>query len=739
METIRSVTPDKNIYCMAPNQYAAGIKELCEQYGGHFHNTGYMGGFWAEDLPMLMRSSDLPFSLEPGGPAPDVKVFRRMMGFYLTEGINAIHYFIHVGNILWDPEIKAYFEKILPAIKMLGAAHMPKAQAAMLLSGSNEILASYPWERDFSLMLPGGYFNWKFNEYMLDKYQFDAVTENDFAGGNASAYRMVIDTNTSIMSEETVSSIEKWIRNGGVFVTFIQTGRHTPTVKDAWPISRISGYDVTAVSSYNKEAEPDRWRKLSFAPGQTVFDPAQWNLSDVKAAGLTLKKREGDCSDLLLWEEGTVAAGMRPLGKGYIVTLGPNFSRNVIWHGWSARSIKMLEQLMSYFKIEQIPGYPSNPDKVLVRHSVSNNGFYDLWTLWNRDEKQEMTTDLLFRNGEKPGSCRDLLSGAEVPAENGKIAGLKIPPLETRVLVTPRKDGMDAAANWFKLQRNWWRGTAGSHAKIPEVAAPDTLELGDNWRYREIRDGEDVLSMTQPGYDDAAWAKGDLGPWAFPEEINSSRLLFRKSFTVPATWKQGEIRFFLRSWFASTHTGKMRIYLDGKEFLNPSDNNGVNGLAVDKSLQAGKTYLLAVDVSSKGQICGPRGTAFLSHTPEPASRQDLGGQWQACRDMLNYDKQVQLPGAWNQWSARRTVKIDATHSQEQVYLHMTTDPGIIGVLINGRWLRRHHHMIGDVTFLNMTPWIKFGQDNEIEVVRWNGSGRGRVDEINLYYYKKDLK
>ena len=81
---------------MAPDSMHAEVKRLCELYGARFHNTGYMGAFWAELLPALMRSSDLPFTLEPGGPAGDLAGFKKQIGLYATEAIQAIHYFIHI-------------------------------------------------------------------------------------------------------------------------------------------------------------------------------------------------------------------------------------------------------------------------------------------------------------------------------------------------------------------------------------------------------------------------------------------------------------------------------------------------------------------------------------------------------------------------------------------------------------------------------------------------------------------
>ncbi|MCF7676498.1 MAG: hypothetical protein K9M97_14205 [Akkermansiaceae bacterium] len=59
-EAIREVDPDRSVVCMAPDAFMSGMEELCQDYGGHFHNTGYMAGWWAEQLPMMMRAADLP-------------------------------------------------------------------------------------------------------------------------------------------------------------------------------------------------------------------------------------------------------------------------------------------------------------------------------------------------------------------------------------------------------------------------------------------------------------------------------------------------------------------------------------------------------------------------------------------------------------------------------------------------------------------------------------------------------
>ena len=42
MEMIRQIQPDKPIVLMAPNQFADVIKVAAEDWGGSFHDTGFM-------------------------------------------------------------------------------------------------------------------------------------------------------------------------------------------------------------------------------------------------------------------------------------------------------------------------------------------------------------------------------------------------------------------------------------------------------------------------------------------------------------------------------------------------------------------------------------------------------------------------------------------------------------------------------------------------------------------------
>ena len=59
MEMIRQAAPNQGITLMSPDAYADGVKSLAETYGGEFHNTGYMAGFYA-DYPAIADARRRP-------------------------------------------------------------------------------------------------------------------------------------------------------------------------------------------------------------------------------------------------------------------------------------------------------------------------------------------------------------------------------------------------------------------------------------------------------------------------------------------------------------------------------------------------------------------------------------------------------------------------------------------------------------------------------------------------------
>ena len=143
---------------------------------------------------------------------------------------------------------------------------------------------------------------------------------------------------------------------------------------------------------------------------------------------------------------------------------------------------KMFIRLLDYFKVARVPatvkgvdnaaysttvpgGVPP-PDKhakaMMFRHYLSNNGLYDIWSLWNSTKNPE-TIELTLDKNNKAAWAIEVKTGAKLPLEAFKK--LEFQPLETKCFMTPRNDLAQAASEWFTLQRNWWRGVAKPEMK----------------------------------------------------------------------------------------------------------------------------------------------------------------------------------------------------------------------------------------------------------------------------------
>jgi hypothetical protein len=720
-EMIRQVDPNRPITFMSPDSYAGIIKPVCEDLGGLFHNTGYMAGMWANFHCMEMASSGLPTDLEPGSGAVDVPDFKRFLGRWSTEGIQGVDYFQHIGDIEWRDGIREYFHKSQNLWHLIGKYHTPPAQAAMLHSDRLQRLLGFPWQPEAGGSLAAGHWPVRINEWLLADFPLDEVLEVDFQRGNAAAYRVILDTNTCLMDEPIVEQIEKWVRAGGIFVTYGETGRHSSTHLDSWPICRLSGYRVLEV------APRGRNQTFSPAPAQPVFQASDdWAVHSHGANVLVLKKEQPECRDLLLWQDGTVAAGMRPLGQGFVIQLGT-----------TGESRRLLSAILDWAKIQRIP---AAAEGLLMRHFVSNNGLYDVWALWN-DKDSPRTADLLIRNGLPLASAWDVEAGQSLPAGSDpsgvRLAGLQFDAWQTRVFLTPRLDIAAAPAAWFQLQRRWWKGTATPGKPLPNLPSKLTVDLTDDWAFRPLpAEQTDVASLVDPQLDDSAWQRMPLGTFNIPDHPDLRHALLRKRFTVPAAWNAGRVTLWVQSWNSDTFLDAGRVFLDGQP-LGPALRSGIAGSDVAGVLRSGTTHVLAIEVSGPEKMpLGVRGPAWIAYHPEPAARVDLSGPWEISTDGLRYALPAPLPGPLVGKAARRTVKIDACHASRNVVVHAVAENyALAGVLVNGRFVLRFRHNIGAEINLNITPWVKFGQDNELILV--SNGGKGTLREISLEFHAQE--
>jgi hypothetical protein len=738
IEMIRQVDADRPIDVMAPDAYADGVKTLAKMYGVNFKNTGYMAAFWADFLPAVMRGAGLPCSVEPGGPAQDLPTLKTMLGNWSTEGIQGVDYFQHIGTILWNPELKDFFERNLNLFKLIGKYHAPPAEVAALYSVRPHTL-TVPWNIDPSRNLDSGYFTWNVRANLRGLYESDGITESSFEEGDASKYKVIFDTNTSFMDEKLRADIEKYVSDGGTFVSFVETGRHSSSHPDVWQLSQLTGYEVLPSAPSEGDRDTETVRRLKPAHGQSIVTD---RLGKSMTYGASLKRIASDAQDILVWNDKTVAAGIRPIGKGYLVTIGCRFSDLRIpdrvadmERSASDPLTLLLKSILAWRGVTPVAAdFGPNNRSVILRHFLSNNGLYDVWVLFNQDSQHPASGSLSFPEKTSPTWGYQVVSGDKMEIEKGKLP-LSLAPLETAAFLTPRYEITGAPADWFALQRGWWQGTVAPPAsKLPPVSPRLSLDLGQDWSFHPLADGDSAEAFVGADVNDSAWEKMPLGVWNLPKHRDVRRAILRRTFVVPEQWGPGEISLWIQGEKDPTFIDSARIWVDGK-LLRDWTATGLAGETAGGIFKPGSSHALAMEITGSGTLNGTRGTAWLWYRPKPEDSLDLSGEWHAGNDLLHFDEAITLPGMYDAFALRKIVELPAQKEGLNVVLAVQAGEGLGGIIFNGKFLARVSGATGERFDFNVTPWVKLGQANEIELLHSRGPGKGEIKSVSLDFYK----
>lgn len=725
VEMIRQIDPDRSINFMAPSEDAGPITEICKEYGCVFHDTGGMAGNWGDVNTLMMTGAGLPATAEPGNGAPNVNDFQAFWGRWLTEGLNGVHYFQQLGEIIWNPPVLALFEKNRRMYEAIGKYHVPFAEVAILYSTRNMRLTYFPWDSDLTNRWQRGGYESSFNPafLLMDFCPRVGISDEALSAALADRYRVVVDTNTTFMNEDVLAGIESYVRAGGVFIARGETGRHGEVEPDAWPISKLTGYAMQKINMYGTGAA------LQLVPGQNVLSDTE--LNGARGGGPSFKKAAPGCVDLVLWSDGSTAVGMRPLGKGWIVTFAPAF-------GGNRPETLMLRQLVSHFGAKnRVPATVAGRPGLRFRHFIGNTGLQDVWILFN-DADNAVTTELTFLPGVHPPKLTDIVTEEAIeitrdPAGD-TVRGIALGPRQTVMYVSPRTDVAASPLEWVTLQRGWWQGTKtppAKHLPTPAEQQRFTLDLAEGWAYKrqDSLTEEQAAALAQPGIDDHAWERRNPEIWLTANDHQAKRIILRRRFTVPAHWTNGPI--YLNT---SGNVNGARTFLDGKPLFDGRKlwDGGIVGGA-DGLLKPNASHVLTLDVTGNDPLIGAKGPFWLAYVPDPLGRQDLSGQWTSYSSELHAVGPVTLPGKLSKVAfVSRKVVVDRAHAGRNVLIYArNVGGGIYAVLTNGKRIDGG----GPYFLMNITPFIHFGEENTIEL-GVSANEDMTMTEIELRYYDK---
>ena len=713
VEAIRRRDPDKFIKLYAPGAITDVMKSLAQDYGCYFHDTGGMGGNWSDELPSLMRSSGMPSSAEPGNHAYTVPQLRSAFGHWLTEGLNQIDYFPDIGQIMWIPDQRAWYEAHQPILHLLGKYHYPDAEVAVLAGVRAHRLTGFPWDH-FDLPILWNTRSRGLGTWGSIPNPRDVINESDIMRGSVGKYKVIIDDATLVMDDSLIDKIEQWVRAGGIFITQGQTGRHSPEKADAWRINRLTGYLPIGDNDNSR---------IAAIPGQPIFTDPAWSKVDknglpvLGGAGLYLQKVTPECQDILKWT-GTagIAMGVRPLGKGKVITMGSPMANPAV--GWP--------ELLKWCGIT-MPDPPAAPGCRVV-HFVSNNGLYDVYILWAEHITDPTTVTLTMPGAQT--AMLDVLTGATLTgsAADGHVqfAGLKVEPLDIYAYMAPRQAISAAPLAWLKLQRDWWAGTK-KPAPTPALKPwRNTLALDTDWAFEPVpADTKDLTPLVAPALDDKEWTRMDMGIW-YPKFPNTTRGIFRKRFTIPARWiGSGENWLWIRGQSPGVPTlppNKMQVFLDGLPVTG--GEHGYIAANLTDRLTPGQ-HTLVVETDTLSVVGGINGNVWIEHIPEPASRQSLSGDWGS----------AQLPGPTKpdgKLERQFTPTSPGNSNRAMFYVEVVGGNIIPSMYLNGRLMNRD--FAGTHALVDVTPYLRWGQPNTVILNLMYPSQHSAVKTVELRYY-----
>lgn len=755
VRAIRAIEPDKPIIQMAPHRYVTDIKEIARKYGTRFHDTGSMGAFYSDWLPGQMRSMGAPFSLEPGGPAKDLNGFRRIMALWIAEGVNAIHYFIHAGDILWNPEIKAEFERMMPLIHRLGQKRQMRAPIAFLEDTEVRILDEFP---STPVIRPRGWESlWTAFQFVFSAWETDHITPGDFSAGIAQKYPVIIDLNTSVMSMKLAREIEAYVRNGGTFISLWRTAWHTPDRAAAHPLAKAAGCAAEQWSVY----DPKTGDVLPAMKNGGIRSSAgvTFDRDFVKTCGardgqrdgcrlwLTIPQDDPSLTILARWADGGAAAVERRLDNGRFVTIG---YRIATYNGHEL--IPYLLRAKARKRLLQVASDSTGARSLRPRAWVSGNGLYDLFCLLAPETGgKKVPYQLSFADGGTRAPV-DLLTGKPFALsgtldDHGFVAGY-----------APRQGAADDAGSvWFEKEKGEWIGAVDIPAEEWRVSEGSglvqydryRLDLDDGWEITTLdgaeRDPQKLDQMYKTVTPESwekkpatAWKRARLTGLVEGVNLHGSLLVARRTFTVPSAWNDGgDVGLWVTAMYSHNITigGAVKYYLNGR-LLQDKEAKGLCEMRIP--VKPGETAELVMVIRNRHVVIrGVKANVYLTRIPKAARNISLEGEWEVRPEVITDPPVVcavpcQDKVAGKLWT--RTFELtDAMMPKEgeQAFLNVMGAEGYLyGAVVNGRFAHKHHHRHGARLYLNITPYLHRGE-NRIMLVTSGWQIANPIDTVKI--------
>jgi hypothetical protein len=702
------------------------IPELKEKFGvSSLQHTGggssYFPWWCGLGYPLGVYGSS-----EEGNTMTDPERQSHQLGWSLINGEGHHIYFHNSSHYIQMEKETGWFTKNRRLLEIYGKARWKKPRVAVLMSS---LMARYFPYQNLPLGLDIGR-----GALQAAHYNNVYVTESMVIDGIVDSYPVLFDSGTSVMSDELVAALERYVRGGGTFVAVSNTGRHSLVEADAWPIERLSGYQVLgerkdmkltvlpgnpllktlAGRSFQGSGRAINWLGQNEVPESVAMEPKG-------------EQNTGEYETIARWSDGTVAVGMRRLGKGRVVVLGSSFWRSM--DDTEGKGLLKIGPLQTVFLRDLLSGLgvshqiDCSSERVWARRFITKNGLQEWMILYNRGSASAGDVHLTFTWPEPLDSVKDIVTGADVPVsyKDGEvhIHGLDIEPAQVKVFGVDRGDFSGAVQHWYRSKARYMTPPAVDKKPVPKPEVSQRSIVLDEFYFRKLKENDSGW-LDEP-VTQQSWNVVSYGFWDEMGYEPKGKCVYRTEFQLPENWKDRRVVLAFLSHDSPIFLQNATVYLNGKEVGSYQGQRWSNNeiLEVTSFLKDG-TNKVAFLVEAKEIRGGYLGQVVLYPLQDIGPSFDLE-EWKIVGPG-DENGSVTLPVSRKVQHLTCEVDVPKDWPSDRILLQWKGEMGLRGrnialVVVNGRGIayNSYAHPFGNIFQINLYPWIKPGERNTIQL------------------------
>ncbi|MGI6496980.1 MAG: hypothetical protein ACOX5G_13075 [Kiritimatiellia bacterium] len=731
-DAMRQADPDAPVEFMAPLHFGQRLtNRLMRDWGAFAHFTGE--GVWF--FPWYKRYGKLygyQGTSEQAGPCDTVAKARTSALRVFLAGLDMHKPVFLTQTYSRTPEVRAWWLEHKDLFARMGTYDIDLKQPQVLIYRRTDLTGdAFPTpfpaidETIRDVRSP-----W---DYDIGRGELQSIgqsplylDDDGIEDGKMEGFKVLFDCGNEIIPEAAVARIQAWVESGGVFVAYPFTGQSTPLKADAWPMAALSGSKIKEPACRRgyvpKVVFPDNSTLFPSFAGQTIH-------------GATRRMHENDfaleivadgAEPVLTWEDGRIAATARRVGKGMVVHLGSMFWRGSedvkgMWNPSDEVERVFLRDLLA--AAGHPPALVETDDRlVLAQPYRSHNGLDLVAVLCNFNETNatnnaeagndpRMDVTIALRTGARPRRFvayggDGVTEPAFTFADGVATATIPLPMQEVKIVEAECYAPGDALDHWWAESQEQWH-------EIKKPSHDFSMYAEGEWRdpTQDLKDGWEVgpLAAAEEEEGDASHPPGGLRDvpldafqfWGWPAGRGATAVK-RFDLSVPE-WLEagGEILLVCGAWVGPCFNTPATIRLNGETLATAT---AASYLDIDVTARLKATgNVLEVDFTDGDAFTGMNGSIHLYHRPRPTESIDLlsGGHVRSAeegRDFIEFE----VPRAW------------ASGVRVRLYMEGAREVPK-GVRVGNRFVRKHHHNFGNITDIDITGILRFGETNRIDL------------------------